>query len=91
VCLFARRFFYALSASLTEPIDENGPRETYLRASTEIRDGNIFVTPFAQQDSYRHRPQAEATALIKLAPMDGPFRSDDKIDILLLDDLAQAR
>lgn len=80
-----------LSASLTEPIDENGPRETYLRASTEIRDGNIFVTPFAQQDSYRHRPQAEATALIKLAPMGGPFRSGDKIDILLLGDLAQAR
>lgn len=81
----------ALSAHLTQPIEENGPRETYLRATVEIRNGEIFATPFADQDSYRYRPQAEATALIKLPPMGGPYCSGDRLEILLLSDLAQTK
>lgn len=72
-----------LSAKLDGKIEENGPRETYLRGHAAVKDGQIEVTPFPLQDSYRLRPQASANALIRVPAMGGPYISADVMDIIL--------
>lgn len=81
---------HILQAVLTQPVDENGPRETYLRARAYVEDGQIRVTPENQQESFRLRPQSRANALVKLPPMGGPYRPNDVLDILLIGELVRA-
>jgi len=77
-----------LSARLDGKIEENGPRENYLRGRAFVRDGLIHVSPFPSQDSFRLRPQSDANTLLRIPPMGGPFRSDDLLDIILIGALA---
>lgn len=85
--LFLRPLFgqspQILSAKLDGKIGENGPRETYLRGHAAVKDGQIEVTPFPLQDSYRLRPQASANALLRVPAMGGPYISADVMDIIL--------
>lgn len=79
-----------ISAKLDKPVEENGPRETYLRGQARVKDGEIYITPFGAQDSFRLRPQSEANALIKLPPMGGPYRAGDVLHVILIDALIPA-
>lgn len=72
----------AISIPITDQIEENGPRETYLRARLKIQEGQISVTPLPQQESYRLRPQSEANALIRVPPMGGPYKLGDRLDVI---------
>ena len=72
-----------LSAKLDGQIEENGPRETYLRGQAKSKDGQIKVTRFPCQDSYRLRPQSAANALVRVPAMGGPYLSGDVMDIIL--------
>jgi len=71
---------------LTVPLQENGPRETYLRAQLKTEDGKLFATPLPQQESYHLRPQSDANALIRVPPMGGPYKAGDRLDIIRLTD-----
>ncbi|WP_427450064.1 molybdopterin molybdotransferase MoeA [Litorimonas sp. WD9-15] len=75
-----------IAVSLCEKVEENGPRETYLRALLSVKDAQIFATPLIHQESYRLRPQSDADALIKVPPMGGPYKAGDTIDVLPISD-----
>lgn len=77
-----------LSAKLEGKIEENGPRETYLRGTATVKQGQIRITPFPLQDSFRLRPQSSANALIRIPPLGGPHEVDDLMDIVLIEALA---
>lgn len=77
-----------LSAKLDGEIEENDPRETYLRGKAIVKDSQIHVSPLSLQDSFRLQPQSDANALLRIPPMGGPYRSDDLLDIILIDALA---
>jgi len=74
-----------LCAKLDGKIEENGPRETYLRGHAAVKDGQIEVTAFPEQDSYRLTPQSSANALIRVPPMSGPYISGDVMDVIFID------
>src|SRR6202012_3771236 len=57
-----------LSAKLIMPLSANGNRQDYIRARTEIRDGEWWVEAFAIQDSSMLRPLAQADVLIVRKP-----------------------
>lgn len=65
-------------------IEENGPRETYLRAVLSVKNGKLSVSPLPEQDSFRLRPQSEANALIKVPPMGGPYKAGDRLNVMPL-------
>ena len=74
-------------AKLGTPLEENGPRETYLRAIASVKNGQIQIFPGHAQDSFRLRPQSSANALVCVPPMSGPFQIGDLLDVILLDEL----
>ncbi len=68
--------------SLEKPIEENGPRETYLRGTFHLSKGALTIAPNPVQDSYRLKPQANANALIRVPPLGGPYKIGDLVDIM---------
>jgi len=77
-----------LPASLDKFLEENGPRETYLRGQAFIRDGQICVSVQTPQESFRLRPQSDANALIKIPPLGGPYAKGEQVNIILIGELA---
>ena len=77
-----------LPASLDKSLDENGPRETYLRGQAFIRDGQICVRVQTAQESFRLQPQSDANALIKIPPLGGPYAKGEQVNIILIGELA---
>ncbi|GGX62777.1 molybdopterin molybdenumtransferase MoeA [Litorimonas cladophorae] len=69
---------------LAEALDENGPRETYLRATISNRDGVMMAAPYPVQDSYRLLPQATSNSLLRIPAMGGPYKVGQKIQALNL-------
>ncbi len=80
-----------VQAILTHSVEENGPRETYLRAQAAVDAGRIIVTPESGQESFRLRPQSRANALVKLPPLGGPYKQGDLLDIILIGELGPAK
>lgn len=70
--------------SIDRAMEENGPRETYLRAVLSVKNGDVSVSPLPKQDSFRLRPQSEANALIRVPPMGGPYKAGDRLDVMRL-------
>ncbi|HAA92952.1 MAG TPA: molybdopterin molybdenumtransferase MoeA, partial [Rhodospirillaceae bacterium] len=57
------------SAILSEPIDANGGREDYIRATLQkSEDGRLLVTPFPVQDSSMMVPLSRSDCFIVRAP-----------------------
>jgi molybdopterin molybdotransferase len=73
-----------LSAKLITPLGANASRQDYLRARTEIRDGELWAEAFAVQDSSMLRSLALADALIVRAPHASAAQAGDRIKILPL-------
>jgi molybdopterin molybdotransferase len=67
---------------LAESLEENGPRETYLRARISNSDGVLMATPYPVQDSYRLLPQATANSLLRVPAMGGPYKAGQKMQAL---------
>lgn len=71
-------------AQLTQDLPSNGPRETYLRAHVQARNGQLFVTPFPKQDSSLLSPFREANVLLRRLPqaeVSGAGATVDVIDL----------
>lgn len=73
------------SARLTRPLPANDQRQDYLRAQTEIRDGDLWVEAFPIQDSSMLSVFAKADALIVRTPHAFALEAGVKVEVLLLD------
>lgn len=73
-----------VSARLAIPLERNGPREHYMRAITEMRDGTLWCSPFDSQDSSRLGLLARANALAIRPTSDPERETGEQIDIILL-------
>jgi molybdopterin molybdotransferase len=72
----------ARTATLAAPLDENGPRQTYMRA--KFVDGSA-VEALASQDSSLVSRLAEADCLIVRPPYAAPLRAGEQVLILPLE------
>ena len=73
-----------LLAKLIAPLAANGVRQNYMRARTELRDGQLWVEVFAAQDSSMLGILARADALVVRAPNAPAAITGDRVDILPL-------
>lgn len=65
-------------------VEKNGPREHYMRARVESRDGRLICTPFDSQDSSRLALLSQSNALA-IRYVDAPAaKAGDPIDIMRL-------
>jgi molybdopterin molybdotransferase len=74
-----------LSAKLLRHLPANDQRQDYLRARTEIRDGELCVDVFTIQDSSMLSILAEANALIIRPPTAPAAKAGDRVSILPLE------
>ena len=73
-------------AILTEPLQANGPRQHYMRATlATCADGATTVTPLHSQDSSLLSAFAAADCLIIRPPMATAVAAGQKINVLPLD------
>lgn len=73
-------------ACLAEPLEANGPRQHYMRASLRKRaDGALEVTPARSQDSSLLTPLASADALLVRPPYAPALPAGTEVSLLLLD------
>ncbi len=72
------------TATLTIDLPRNGPREHYMRACCQIRNGTLLCTPFDSQDSSRLALLSEANALAMRPADENPRKAGDPIQILIL-------
>lgn len=72
------------SARLISDLPANDQRQDYLRARTEIRDGELWVEAFAVQDSSMLKALAQADALIVRAPGAAAAQAGAPVSILPL-------
>ena len=74
------------TAILTESLEENGPRQHYMRAfSTHDTQGEHHVTPVHSQDSSLLSPLAKADVLIIRPPHDPELHAGARVNIMPLD------
>jgi molybdopterin molybdotransferase len=71
-----------MSARLIGPLAQNRNRQDYVRARTEIRDGEFWAEAFAVQDSSMLRPLAQADVLIVRPPNAPAKQAGERVDIL---------
>ncbi len=73
-------------AMLAAPVEQNGPRQHYMRATLEqAGDGQMRVCPVRSQDSSLLSPLAEADCLIVRAPGAPAAAEGEKVPYLTLD------
>lgn len=73
-------------ARLLKPVEENGPRQHYMRAHAQYDDdGVLHVSPFEDQDSSLLASFAKANALIMRPPNAAKLNVNDPVPVLLLD------
>ena len=73
-----------MTAVLGCDVGMNGPREHYMRARVEIRNGALICTPFDSQDSSRLALLSQANALA-IRPVSAPAASaGEAIQVMLL-------
>lgn len=70
-------------AILAAPLDANGPRETYLRA-TRVNGATGPVRALDKQDSAQLSGLAQATTLIRRLPDAPALKASDEVEVLLL-------
>ncbi|MEI9884996.1 MAG: gephyrin-like molybdotransferase Glp [Rhizomicrobium sp.] len=73
------------TAKLAVAMKANDVRQDYVRAKTELRDGERFVTPFTVQDSSMVSTLARADALIVRPPHAPAAQAGETVSILLLE------
>ena len=78
------------TALTTEPLEENGPRETYLRAKRILLDdGSLVVTPYPNQDSSLLRSFANCDVLIKRRPLAPDVDAGATVEFVTLFDVTR--
>ena len=73
------------AAKLAAPLPQNDTRQDYLRARTQIRDGELWVEAFPVQDSSMLLPLAQADALIVRPPHAPAASTGQRVDLVPLE------
>jgi molybdopterin molybdotransferase len=73
------------TARLARPLNANDARQDYIRASTQIRNGEFWVEPFPVQDSSMLSTFAKSDCLIVRKPQAPAVAAGGRVDILPLD------
>jgi molybdopterin molybdotransferase len=79
------RALVTIRAALTKPLETNGPRQHYLRATLSHEPSGAHTTPLPSQDSSLAATLARADALIVRPPDDPPRNAGEAVDVLRLD------
>jgi molybdopterin molybdotransferase len=74
-----------LSAKLLRDLPANDQRQDYLRARTEVRNGELCVEAFTIQDSSMLSILAKAHALIVRMPNAPAIKAGDPVSLLPLE------
>ncbi|MGD8326199.1 MAG: molybdopterin molybdotransferase MoeA [Sphingomonadales bacterium] len=74
-----------LKAVLTNPLQENGPRQDYIRAVCNQTDEGLTVTPLKLQDSSMLSTFAKANCLLMRPPHSDEAKAGDGVHIIPLD------
>ena len=74
-------------AVLTVDLDDNGPREHYMRSELTDAEGLPRITPYSNQDSSLLTVLSGASALLVRAPNAPRNRAGDIVDFVALNDL----
>ncbi len=72
-------------AVLSIDIPENGPREHYMRARCDMKDGTLTVQPFDSQDSSRLALLSQANALMVRPVGDPPRQAGERVTVIPLE------
>jgi molybdopterin molybdotransferase len=76
---------HPMAAKLLRDLPANDQRQDYLRARLEFRDGELYVEPFAVQDSSMLSVLARADVLVLRAPHAIAAQAGDRVEILMLE------
>jgi molybdopterin molybdotransferase len=77
---------HLMAVRLASPLAPNGPREDYIRARVEWRDGEAWAEPFPVQDSSMQKIFARADGLIVRAIRAPAANAGERVSVLALDD-----
>ena len=75
----------ALAGVLAAPLPGSGPRDRFLPAEIEARDGALRVTPFAPKGSHDLTAYARGTALVRVRPGAPPAMLGEPCEVVLLE------
>ncbi len=76
---------HTVTATLSQPLEANGPRDHYMRASLDHASSPPRVTPLANQDSAMVSALAAADCLI-IVPANAPAQNEGaRVTVMLLD------
>lgn len=74
----------ALTGTLAAPLPGSGPRDRFLAAEVEARDGRLLVTPHPPKGSHDLAAYALGTALVRVRAGAGPAEAGAECEVLLL-------
>ncbi len=74
----------ALPAILAAPLPGMGPRDRFLPAAVEIRNGEILVTPFPPKGSHDLATFAHGTALVRVPAGSAPREAGERCEVLVV-------
>jgi molybdopterin molybdotransferase len=74
----------ALPGTLAAPLPGTGPRDRFLPAAVEVRDGKILVTPFPPKGSHDLAAFGQGTALVRVRAGSGPAEAGERCEVLVV-------
>ena len=74
----------AVSGTLAAPLPGAGPRDRFLPAAADSRDGELRVTPFASKGSHDLAAYARGNALVRVRAGSVPAGTEERCEVLIL-------
>jgi len=74
----------ALTGTLSAPLPGAGPRDRFLPAEVETRDGDLLVTPFLFQGSHDLAAYARGTGLVRVRAGAKPAGAGEGCEVMML-------
>lgn len=74
----------AVTGVLAAPLPGSGPRDRFMPAAVETRDGELHVTPFPFKGSHDLAAFGQGNALARVRPGAGPAEIGERCEILLI-------
>jgi molybdopterin molybdotransferase len=74
----------AVHGTLAAPLPGAGPRDRFVSATVEARDGELFVTPYPFKGSHDLAAFGQGNALVRVRPGTGPAAVGERCEVLLI-------
>jgi len=72
----------AVAGKLAAPLPGSGPRDRFIPAAAETRDGELFVTPFPPKGSHDLANFGQGNALVRVWPGAEPAGAEERCEVL---------